>query len=553
MIRDISKLDKKEVDVLVIGSGIHGATIAYYTAKAGYRVAIVDKNDFSHATSANSLKILHGGLRYLQHLNFRRIRNSVLARREIMRFAPHLVKPLACIMPTYGYGLRGKEIMRFALFLNDLISWDRNNGLTMDIQLPRGHTLEKEKCLRIIPQVKLDGLRGGAVWYDALAINTERLAIEYILAATENGATAANYLEVKKIVADDRNSLSIKLEDKQGSTQCTIRTRVVINAAGPWIRNICAKSAITLCTKQHWALALNIIVKKCLFPNYGVGLEGSRLFTDNDSVFNRGKRLFFFVPWRGHTMIGTEYKSSHCPPDSLQIKQNDLLAILNEINRIYPPAKLKFSDITFYHAGLLPISEDSTQQNNAVQLEKNSQIIDHEKDGLKGLITVKSVKYTTAPYVAREVVELIKKKNILTSPQTKEKNGDISPQSDRELQVVSPHLLTRYGHRARNLTPFLKEDNRQDTWISKSPPLLTGEVDYLIKEEMALKLSDIVFRRTDLGTSECPPPSVLEKLAARMAQNLGWDEKKIIAEMSEMLQRYSPLRHIPPGSIFHES
>ena len=544
MKRDIHKLKDPFFDVVIVGGGIHGATAAYHATLAGMKTALVDKSDFCHATSANSLKIIHGGLRYLQHLNIKRMRQSILSRRELMLFAPHLVRPLACIMPTYGFGLRGKEVMRLALLFNDIISWDRNKGIARGSRLPKGFTITKDKCLKVIPDIETKGLRGASLWHDALALNTERLLVEYIMAATENGAKAANYLEVKKITANDHNTYSIELEDKINGAQSTIRTRFVINAAGPWIDNICFKSQIHCREKHRWALALNIIVNKGLFPDHGVGLEGSNSYNDKDAVLHRGKRLYFFVPWRGYTMIGTDYKIYRGSPDNLHITKDDLRAMLTEINGIYPQADLKFSDVTFYHVGLLPASTDYDEQGNAVQLDKNSQIIDHETDGLKGIITIKGVKYTTAPYVAREVVKLLQKKNASKHPKPNEQTKNTPTLPKRESQPISPHLLTRYGIRSHNLAQYCAKDDSEQTWISTSPPLLPGEVEYFIQEEMALKLSDIVFRRTDLGTCECPPLETLEKLADLMAMDLDWDEKEKNNQINEVLERYSPIEQI---------
>jgi len=183
MKRDLDNIASQNFDVLIIGGGIHGAAIARETALAGLKTVLIEKKDFSHATSSNSLKIIHGGLRYLQDLNIKRMRESVnikrmresvKSRKEMMRVAPHLVKPLGCVMPLYGWGIKGKEVMRTALFLNDMISYDRNHSLDACQHLLPGKILSKEQCLRYVPGLDQQGLRGACLWYDALAINTER-------------------------------------------------------------------------------------------------------------------------------------------------------------------------------------------------------------------------------------------------------------------------------------------------------------------------------------------------------------------------------------------
>src|SRR3990172_1319867 len=126
MKRDLKKLKTTEFDIVIIGGGIYGVCAAREAALRGLSVAIIEKDDFGSATSSNSLKIIHGGLRYLQHADFKRMRESITERRNLMRIAPHLVHPLPCIMPTYGHAMKGKEVMNIALFLNDLIGYDRN-------------------------------------------------------------------------------------------------------------------------------------------------------------------------------------------------------------------------------------------------------------------------------------------------------------------------------------------------------------------------------------------------------------------------------------------
>ncbi|MDP3694941.1 MAG: FAD-dependent oxidoreductase, partial [Desulfocapsaceae bacterium] len=308
MKRDLKKLASETLDILVIGGGAHGATIAYHAAMAGYKIAIIDKKDFCSATSANSLKILHGGLRYLQHLNIKRMRHSIMARREMMRLAPHLVQPLSCIMPAYGYGLRGKKIMQAALFLNDCISWDRNIGLPADIQLPPGFTVSKQRCQELIPGIKTENLHGASIWHDTLAVDTERLIMTYLLEAERLGALAANYAEATGVNMDGDGLYCVSIKDTFTQQVHIVKTRFIVNAAGPWIENLSSVLKSPDSTPQKWAMALNVIIRKRIFEKHAVALEGNNTYEDKDAIIKRRKRLYFFVPWRGYTMIGTDYQ-----------------------------------------------------------------------------------------------------------------------------------------------------------------------------------------------------------------------------------------------------
>lgn len=166
---------------------IHGAWVALRATRLGFRVALIDQHDFGGGTTANSLRILHGGLRYLQHLNLRRMRSSIAARREFARHSPHLVQPLPCVMPLQPFGLRSPWVLGPALLANDVIAWDRNVGVAPRARLARGRLLEAREANRRIESLSELEAAGGALWWDAIAIDVARLTLEPILFAAEAG------------------------------------------------------------------------------------------------------------------------------------------------------------------------------------------------------------------------------------------------------------------------------------------------------------------------------------------------------------------------------
>ncbi len=540
MKRDLKKMASEVLDILVIGGGVHGAAIAYHAAKAGYQVALIEKNDFCSATSANSLKILHGGLRYLQHLNIKRMRHSIVARREMMQLAPHLVQPLPCVMPAYGHGLRGKKIMQTALFLNDCISWDRNRGLAADIRLPPGFTVSKKRCQEMISAIQTEDLHGASVWHDALAVDTERLVMTYLLEAADLGALAANYAEATGVDKDRDGLYRVTFKDTFNQQVHTVKARFIINAAGPWLENLLTATKISGTKSQKWAMALNIITRKKIFGEYAVALEGNSSYEDTDAIIKRGKRFYFFVPWRGYTMIGTDYQASTANPDCLQIRREDIQTMIDDINDIYPPAKLQYEDISFYHAGLLPMTDTPEAGNNNVQLEKNSLFHEHDEKGFQGIFSVKGVKYTTAPHIASEIVNLLRKRFL--PAKTVEKKQHISDDGWQPVnQEIDRLLKKRYGRQAAQVHNYLHEEQNSEVWIDKTAGLLKAEVEYLIQEEMACTMSDIVLRRTGLGTAECPSKDILMKIAVLMAEILDWNDERKMKEIEDVFNQYSPL------------
>jgi glycerol-3-phosphate dehydrogenase len=533
MKRNIELARETRFDLMVIGGGIQGATICYKAAQRGLRVLLVDKGDFCGSSSANSLKILHGGLRYLQSLNFKRMRDSIRSRREFMRFAPHLVKPLACVMPAYGHGLKGKEFMRLAMLLNDGISLDRNTGLPEDKRLAAGHSLSKEQCLAEVPGIAESGLHGASVWYDALANNTERLVLEYILQAAELGATCLNYLSVETLAQNGNAGITAKVTNQLTGDDFKIDAKNVINTAGAAFEDLLPGSDKNR-TPVRWARGLNIVVRKKLFSEVAVALE--------EQAQGEGrKRMLFMVPWRDHfTMIGTHYIERGRKLDIFPVDKKDIMALVDEINAIYPPAGLSFDDVSFYHAGLLPMQGNSgTVAGDLPELSKESSIIDHaQQDHFTHYFSIKGIKYTTAPHVADKVLKRIKP----VSGDRANTTASNAPEQAKAPVQMDDYSGRKYADRGFIVKPYIEA---APDWLNTDQNLTVGEVNYFIAEEMVQHLSDVVFRRTDLGTAQCPSLDVLNSINQILAKHFDWSEQRKAKELKLVLQRYAPLQAPP--------
>lgn len=521
-------------DVLVIGGGFHGAAAANKLADAGYKTILFEQNDFCSATSTNSLKILHGGLRYLQHGNIHRMRESILSRREIAQKLPHLTRPLPCIMPTNRQLLRSRFVMETAIRLNDIISRDRNKGVAPATALPSGKTLSKVSTARILRDAFSDSMTGAALWYDLLAVSTERIVMEYLLEAAESGASIYNYCRVES-VQDAGDKYTVTVIDQVRQESHTVSARIIINAAGPWLEN--AAGYPSGGEKQKWAIALNIISRKQIFSDYAVALEGISEYKDRDSLLQSGKRLYFFVPWRGHTMIGTEYILQEPPDTALHVPQEMIERMAREINKICPHASLQYRDISFYHAGLVPAQSCSTTSD--IQLEKHSTIQKNIVEPARGILSIRGVKYTTAPQVASELVRIIRKDFPDIPPRTKLPEDHSVTSEHPLIPSELSFLTTRYGVRAIKILEYI--DEQENLFLDKERKLLSAEIRYFIDRESALHLDDILFRRTDIGTAGYPGEKTVNRIAGFMGSILNWDEQQIAAETATVTARYQPL------------
>jgi glycerol-3-phosphate dehydrogenase len=406
MKRDLTTLTNTVYDLVIIGGGIYGAWVACDAALRGLSVALVEKADFSSATSANSMKIIHGGFRYLQHGDFTRMRESIVERSTLMRMAPHLVHPLPVVIPIYGHGIHGRQMFSLALMVNDLVSFDRNRSNDPQKHIPRGRVISKSKCLDVLPHIQQHGLTGAAVFHDAQVYNSERLVISILRSAEKAGAHLTNYVEVTGFLRDGESVTGVEVKDALTGDRFDIRARIVVNTSGPSMNHVLGllhgKSYLL---GIRFAKAINLITRQ-LFPAHAVGIAGQNGYRDAGAIVNKGNRLLFITPWRDRSISGTWYSVTTQGMDDRKVAEKDIRDLLDEINYACPAIKLKGEDVTFVHAGLVPLSESDTGD-GYVSLAKHYYIHDHRRDGISGLISVLGVKYTTARSVAERVVDWV--------------------------------------------------------------------------------------------------------------------------------------------------
>lgn len=556
MKRNIENLTARTFDAVIVGGGIYGACIAWDATLRGLSVALLEQGDFGQATSANSQKTVHGGLRYLQHADFKRMRESIRERTTLMRIAPHLVHPLPCIMPTYGNGLKGPYLLAIALKINDIISYDRNRIGDPQKHLPAGRVISRNECLQRLPGIRKEDLTGGALWYDCQMYDSERLTLAFARSAAEHGATLANYVKATGFLQEENRIIGVKATDRLSGAQFSICGRAVINAAGPWVDKVLETIGRTQDRAKlgvRLAKAVNIATRP-LFKHYGAGLSGG------NGTASKENRLFFITPWRNQSLIGTTYTPHDASPNALRVTLEDVKTLLDCINSIYPPAKLSLDDVLHVYAGLVPASQ-LDQKAGTAKRAQHYQIRDHGQDGLVGLISVLGVKYTTARDVAEKVVDQLLT-TIGQSPRPSHSDthplygGDIE-QFDTFLETAvkaDPCSLGKSAVRALvysygtafpqvldYYTPAPPASNATCAVALQSDALLRAQIDYAVQHEMACTLSDIIFRRSQIGASGYPGDQTLDFCASVLAERLGWSSARIAEEKSNVREQFMPL------------
>ena len=386
-VRDIARA---RFDVVIVGGGIYGIMCALEAVRRDLRPLVLERRKFAGATSRNSLKILHGGFRYLQSADFPRFFESVRERRWFLRHFPELARPFPCLMPLYGEGLRRGLVLTAALALNDVLSAARNAGVMPDRRLPRGRFESPEKVVKLFPHVDRRGLEGGAVWYDAVMASDEELARAVLAWAESLGAVTAPAVEALHVSQTGGAADGVVARDAASGEELFFRAPRVINAGGPWAGAFARASGSPHERLEAYALAWNIAVRRPPFSGHGVALTARR----------RGAQTYFAVPWRNELLIGTGYAPWRGSPDDLALADDVLAGFLGEINEAVPGLALQASDVTATFTGLLPATAPG-----AATLSRRPLVIDHgARGGAGGFYTLSGIKYTTARAVADTVL-----------------------------------------------------------------------------------------------------------------------------------------------------
>jgi len=485
LIRDLPRLAEREFDVLVVGGGIYGLTIAYDAAQRGLSVALVEGRDFGAATSFNHLKTIHGGLRYLQSADFRRMRESICERRAFARIAPRFVSPLPFAMPTGASLTRSPIAMKMALAVDAFVGSDRNEGVHPARHLPAGRVIAGVECRELFDGA-IRTVASAAVWHDYHTVNGDRLTLSFAEAAAAHGAVLANYTEACAPMPGRQRVTGVKARDKLTGQEIDIRARIIVNAAGPWGATLFNEAG----ARTRWPLlkAMNLVTSR---PARQAALVASM----------RGGRALVMLPWQGRTIVGTSESADQRQPYDQDARREEVDGFLHEINDTFPAAALKREEVTLVHRGVVPAAEKSGR----LTLLGHSRIIDHaNEDPASPLISIVGVKYTTARLVAEHAVDLVFRK------------------------------LGREPVRCRTAETSLPGAGLGDQDAS-------DPVAHAIRDEMAHTLIDVVVRRTGLGAAGDPGEAAANDVANRMQVALGWTDDRKSKEL-EALKAFYKIR-----------
>jgi glycerol-3-phosphate dehydrogenase len=497
MQRNLDALAAENFDLLVIGGGITGAGAALDAALRGLRVALIDKGDFASGTSSASSKLIHGGLRYLEHGDFRLVYESLHERRRLLHNAAHLVHPLRFVLPFYDDARVPSWQQRLGLTLYDLLAGPDNLQRSRAYPLARLHHDH--------PELQTQGLSGGAEFFDA-QMDDARLCIEVMRTAALQGAVVANYVEAVEFEKKEGLICGVRALSRSDGREFSIRARQTLNATGPW------SDAVRQLAGDEAGPALR--------PTKGVHIlaPGRGLTAAFLLLHPADGRVFFVIPWLGKTLIGTTDTVCDDAPDEMGVAPADVEYLLQGHNHYFTP-QLSATDLLGNFVGLRPLVRSRPGEPSALSREFALSA------SPSGLLTLSGGKYTTYRRMAEVAVDaVVNRLGLKRRCPTRAFRLDGTPREpweqfepaavariQRRYQLKKEearHLVRRYGSRADDVAAYLERDPMLRGRVVPEEPDLLAEFAYHRDHEMALTPADFLLRRTRLGLFR---PDLLKK------------------------------------------
>ena len=551
MRRDLARLSDRAFDLLVIGGGISGACMAWDATLRGLSVALIEKSDFGGATSAASSKLIHGGIRYLQQGLLHKVRESIVERRHFLRIAPHLVHTVPFLVPGYGHGLRGRALLAAGMALYDLLGVGGIDSPDPGKRLSGFQLLNRDEILALETLIPREGLTGGVLYHECQMYSSERTTLAFVSSAAGRGAEVANYVEALELLQIGDRVAGVRARDIASGDSFEIRAQLVANVTGPWAFQL-VDSLLGRTTRQAMTHSKGChLVTEAMTNGHAVALTTSLA---QEAIVTRGGRHIFLIPWREHTLIGTTDVPYSGVPDDVSTTNRDVDDFLAEIHRAIPTLGLTRDKVLHAFCGLYPLVNREVKE-QVYQGSGTYRIYDHGRnDGIDGVITVLGAKYTTARRLAERCVDLAFRKLTRTSPPcataaTPVEGGDINCFDDylageirAHAELLGPEAVRDlvYGHGSdwRAVLALVLEDGSMAERVSPIRATTRASVRYAVREEMAVKLADVVFRRTGLGTLGHPGTDCLRTCAAILAEEPGWSAERTQLEIGEVEEAF---------------
>jgi len=533
----LDRLQTEQFDVLVIGGGITGAGITRDAALRGFKVALLEKEDFASGTSSKSARLVHGGFRYLEQYQFGLVMSACAERYRLHRIAPRLVRPLAFTFPIYRRSSHSLAQITAGMWLYDVLALFRN--------VQRHRILRPEQVIQTEPLLERDGLIGAACYYDCIA-DDARLTLANVRAAQRRGAQAANYARVCGLLKNGGQIAGAEVVDRISGRPFAVRARVTVNAGGVWmdqithLENSGQRDQVRVNRGSHLILSRGKLA-----------LRDAVAFGSAD-----GRRAMYAVPWRNTRIVGTTDVDHTGPLEDIAVSAAEAEFILISTQKAFPQAHLTPDDVISSFAGLRPLIAEEGKA--AYQVSRDHHIFESEA----GLISISGGKLTTYRRMAQDVMVRVAKK--LGKGQGRSQTdrvplAEASFDAQAELAALAArgsgldeevlgHLMWTYGPEVPALLEQIALDAGLGRRIVPGLPYICAEIGHAIEHEMAQTLCDVLIRRMHIIHEDAEQGlGCAAGVAALMAPHLGWDAAEIERQMAAYRQQVALTRAYRQG------
>jgi glycerol-3-phosphate dehydrogenase len=516
-------------DLIVVGAGINGAGIARDATMRGLKTLLLDKQDIAAGTTAWSTRLIHGGLRYLEHGEVGLVRESLRERERLLRIAPHLVTPLPLLIPIFAGDRRGPLLIRAGMTAYDALSFDKT--------LPGHRMLNRNEALARAPGLNPDGLRGAALYYDAQATYVERLAVENAVDAQEKGCVVRLGARVIGPIVEGGRVAGVEAEIADAGESFAARAEAVVNVGGPWVDAVLGgpKPRLIGGTKGS-----HIVVAP--FP----GAPADALYVEA----RRDGRPYFVVPWNDQYLIGTTDSRYDGDLDWVVADDDEIAYLLAETNRVLPGASLDAADVLSSYAGVRPLPY---RENGAAgAITRRHLVRDHAAHGgPAGLLSIVGGKLTTyrelAEQATDEVFRLLRRPappcRTADEPLPGARGSPSAALPDDLAPASADHLRRVYGSRAADVVALAARDRSLLEPFDPDSGAIGAEIVWAVERERARALADILLRRTMVGLGPSVGVGPDQAAAAVARRSFGWDAARADAEVAayrHAIARYRP-------------
>lgn len=489
-------------DIVIVGGGATGAGIAVDAASRGYRVLLLEREDFGKGTSSRSTKLVHGGVRYLEQGNVSLVMEALKERGILLQNAPHLVHDLPFIVPNYSWW--EAPFYGIGMKIYDLLAGKYGFGRSM--------ILSREETLERLPTIRQDGLRGGVIYHDG-QFDDSRLLIHLLATAVDHGATVLNYMGVVGFTQDDSGFLNgVVAMDAESGQSFTIPAKVVVNATGIFtdeLRRFAEPEA-----------------KPMIAPSQGIHLVFERSFLKGDTAImvphTSDGRVLFAIPWHGHAVVGTTDTPVEGPSYEPVPFEHEIQFILDTAAQ-YLSRPPKREDVLSVYVGIRPLVKGEGEGNTSALSRDHTIHIDS-----KGLLTIVGGKWTTYRHMAEDCVDHAIELGKLPDKPCVTRSLHIHGYQENTDRNSS---LAVYGSDVEKIQSFISEDSELGQPLNPHLPYLAAEVVWAAREEMARTVDDVLARRLralplNAKAAIAMAPTVARLMARELGKDSVWIEKQ---------------------------